>query len=126
MDTQKLSALEQAIEPYRRAGFVITSQSEGAITLTYQPEKFSYLFFITTLLLLWPVAVIYLVSHNRQRDKTVCARITSRGRVEVSGYTLEVIARARRCRVYINFLLSMIIAIIILLILLRAYSSKMR
>jgi hypothetical protein len=36
MDIQNLAALEEAIEPYRSAGFVITSQSEGAITLTRQ------------------------------------------------------------------------------------------
>lgn len=39
MDKLTLAQLEQAIEPYLRAGFVVTSQSDGAITLTYPPER---------------------------------------------------------------------------------------
>jgi len=79
MDISTLVEIEQAIKPYRHAGFVVTSQSEGAITLTLPPEKFSYAFFIFTLLLFWPVAVIYLISFNNQRGKIVCLRVTSQG-----------------------------------------------
>jgi len=92
MDLQNLAALEQAIEPYRRAGFVVTSQSEGAITLTGPPEKFSYLLFFFTLVLFWPVAVIYLISFNNRKARTVCVRMTSQGSVEETGYTLDVMA----------------------------------
>lgn len=125
MDTQSLAALEQAIAPYRRRGFVVTSQSEGSITLSQPPEKFSYLFFVTTLLLVWPVAVVYLISHNNRREKRVCFRITSQGQVEVSGYTLEIITKERRRRQFINILLVAVIAVIILLLLLRSYLSRM-
>lgn len=96
MDLQTLAALEEAIKPYRQAGYVITSQSEGAISLTHPAEKFSYLFFIITLILLWPVAVIYLISHNSHREKSVCVRINSQGDIEASGYTLEVIEKERK------------------------------
>ncbi|HEU0144127.1 MAG TPA: hypothetical protein VFQ47_05020 [Nitrososphaera sp.] len=119
MDLQTLGALEEAIKPYRQAGYMITSQSEGAITLTHPPKKFSYLFFIVTLILLWPVAVIYLVSHNNQKDKTVCARITSQGEVEISGYTLEVIERERKrwWLLSLSFVAGVVILILLFLLL---------
>ena len=95
MDTRTLAALEAAIEPYRRAGFIITSQSEGSITLVKPRAKFSYLLFII-LLLVWPFAVLYLVSHYNQRQKWVCVRITSQGRIEETGYNLAAAERDRQ------------------------------
>lgn len=121
MDVSALAALEEGIEPYRRAGFVVSSQSEGSITLTLPQEKFSYLFFIITLLLVWPVAVVYLISFNNQRGRSVCLRITSQGYVEASGYTLGVIAEERRRRKVITVVLLSVFALIILLILMRYY-----
>jgi len=117
MDAQALAVLEQAIEPYRRAGFVITSQSEGAITLSYPTEKFSYLFFIITLVLIWPVAVIYLISHNNRRERRVCVRITSQGYIEESGYTLTVIEGERRQRRLLGLLFALAFLVLLALIL---------
>jgi predicted nucleic acid-binding Zn ribbon protein len=97
MDRQTLAILEQAMEPYRRAGFIITSQSEGAITLTYPRAKFNYLLFII-LLLIWPLALIYLISFNNRSSRGVCLRVTSQGQIEASGYTLERIEMERRRR----------------------------
>ena len=125
MDTRKLFLLEQAIEPYRRAGFVVTYQSESAITLALPPERFSYLLFIL-LLLVWPLAVLYLVSYYTQSGKIVCLRYTSQGDIEINGYTLEDIARERRRGKFTFRLVSATIAIAILLILLIAYSSRIR
>lgn len=125
MDKLLLAQLEQAIEPYRRAGFVVTSQSEGAITLTLPPERFSYLLFII-LLLVWPLAVIYLVYHNSQKGKSVCLRVTSQGYIEESGYTLEVVERERRRRIIIGVLLFSIVAVAILFILIRVYLAGER
>src|SRR5947209_294639 len=113
MDRQMLAALERAIEPYRRAGFVVTSQSETAITLALPPERFSHLLF-TVLLLIWPVAVLYPVSYNLQREKSVCLRFTSQGYIEVSGYTLEDIARERRRGKFTYLMLLVVIVVIIL------------
>lgn len=96
MDSQSLAALEQAIEPYRQAGFVVTAQSEGAITLTYPPEKFNYGLFILLLLLFWPAAVFYLISFNNRRNRSVCFRITSQGYIEESGYTLDLAEKERK------------------------------
>lgn len=123
MDKLTLAQLEQAIEPYTRAGFVITSQSDGAITLTYPPDRFNYLIFIT-LLLIWPLAVVYLISHNNKRAKSVCLRITSQGYIGVSGYTLQVIVRERKRRRFVTLMIFTAIALIILFILLRAYLSR--
>lgn len=95
MDRQTLAALERAIEPYRQRGFVVTSQSEGAITLSPPPERFSYSIFFITLVLFWPVAVIYLVSFNSRKNRQVCVRLTSQGHIEETGYTLEALARDR-------------------------------
>jgi hypothetical protein len=120
MDKLTLAHLEQAIEPYRRVGFVVTSQSEGAITLTLPPERFSYVLFIF-LLLIWPLAVIYLVYHNSQRGKNVCLRVTSQGYIEESGYTLAVLERDRRRRIFIGVLLFSLVAAVVLFILIRVY-----
>lgn len=95
MDSQSLAALEQAIEPYRQAGFVVTTQSEGAMTLTYPPEKFNYGLFILLLLLFWPAAVLHLISFNNRRNRSVCFRITSQGYIEESGYTLDMAGKER-------------------------------
>jgi len=125
MDVKTLAALEGAIEPYRRAGFVVTSQSESAITLTLPPERFSYLLFVV-LLLIWPLAVLYLVFYNTQKGKSVCLRVTSQGYIEVSGYTLEYIARERRRRKFTCLLVLSSVVVVLLLILLRAYLSRMQ
>jgi hypothetical protein len=121
MDIQALTALEKSIEPYRRAGFIITSQSEGAITLVYPREKFSYLFFIITFLLLWPVAIIYLISYNNQNAKTVCVRITSEGDVEESGYTFGVMQKERKRRRTLALIFALGILFLILLFLLSRF-----
>jgi hypothetical protein len=120
MDSETLATLEKASAPYRRVGFVITSQSEGAITLVYPPEKFSYLLFII-LLLIWPLALIYLISHYNQRGKNVCLRITSQGYVEESGYMLSTLARDRKRRIFISILLFTVIAVITLFIVICGY-----
>jgi len=112
MDRQVLATLEQAIEPYRRAGFVITSQSEGAITLVQPRAKFSYLLFIL-LLLIWPLAVLYLISVNNQRERSVCLRVTSQGQIEESGYTLEVLKRERKRARLIDYFVILPIVIVL-------------
>jgi predicted nucleic acid-binding Zn ribbon protein len=96
MDRQTLAGLEKAIEPYRRSGFVVISQSEGSITLSPPAERFSYLLFFVTLVLFWPVAVIYLISFNSHKNRQVCVRVTAQGHIEETGYTFEVIAKERR------------------------------
>lgn len=125
MDKLTLAYLEQAIEPYRRVGFIVTSQSEGAITLTLPPERFSYVLFIF-LLLIWPLAVIYLIYHNSQRGKSVCLRVTSQGYIEESGYTLAVLERDRRRRIFIGVLLFSLMAAVALFILIRVYLAGER
>ena|SRR5205085_9481940 len=110
MNTETLKALEQAIEPYRSLGFFITSQSDGAITLAQPKAKFSYLLFIT-LLLFWPLALLYLISFNNQREKAVCVRVTSQGQIEEIGYTLSVAERESKHYRSVN---SMILAILIM------------
>jgi hypothetical protein len=114
MDRQMLAVLEEAIEPYRRAGFVLTSQSEGAITLQYPREKFSYLLFIV-LLLVWPLAVLYLISINHRGSKGVCLRVTSQGQIEESGYTLAVAERERRQRRQ-NYLIATAFGVLLILV----------
>jgi ABC-type spermidine/putrescine transport system permease subunit II len=115
MNTQTLAALEEAIEPYRRAGFVITSQSEGAITLTQSRAKFSYMLF-TILLLVWPLAILYLISFNNQRSRTVCLRITSQGQIEESGYTLERAERDHKHEQLINSILLITLTLILIVL----------
>jgi len=117
MDRQGAAVLEQAIEPYRRKGFVITSHSETAIILSPPPKRFNYLLFLITLLLFWPLAVIYLINYNSQKGRSVCIRITSQGEIEESGYTFEAIASARKRRLIINLLIIASIPMLIILLL---------
>lgn len=117
MNTETLKTLELAIEPYRRAGFIPTSQSEGAITLAYPKEKFNYLLFII-LLLVWPLALLYLISFNNRGSKGACLRVTSQGQIEESGYTLAAAERDRkREKMVYSIILAILIAVMILLIL---------
>ena len=96
MDTHILAALENAVEPYLQAGYMVTAQSDRAITLVSRPKQFSYLGFIIALLLFWPAAIVYLIAHNNRRNRIVCVRIDSDGRLEESGYTFEVAALERQ------------------------------
>ncbi|MGA9996706.1 MAG: hypothetical protein WBP93_14910 [Pyrinomonadaceae bacterium] len=96
MSIQTLSALENAIEPYRQAGYVITSQSEMAMTLQAPARRFSWMFFLLSLLIVWPVAVIYLVWFNQRRDMIVCMRVTSQGEIEETGFIIDLLIRERR------------------------------
>ena len=96
MSIQTLAALENAIEPYCQAGYVIIFQTDSAITLRAPVRQFSWLIFLTSLLLLWPVAVVYLIRFNQQRDRIVCVRLTSQGRVEASGFTLDLLEMERQ------------------------------
>lgn len=101
MSIQTLSALENAIEPYRQAGYVIISQTESAITLRAPARKFPWILFAISLILLWPVAIIYLIWFNRQTDRTACVRITSQDQIEASGFTLDLLERERRRRSFV-------------------------
>ena len=115
MDRQVVAILEQAIEPYRHAGFVITSQSEGSITLIYPRTRFNYLLFII-LLLVWPLAVLYLITFNNQRPRSVCLRVTSQGKIEESGYSLEVLKRERKRARQIDYFVILPIVIMLFVI----------
>ncbi|MDT4896451.1 MAG: hypothetical protein QOH25_1528 [Acidobacteriota bacterium] len=112
MNIEMLKTLEQAIEPYRRAGFIITSQSEGAITLAYPRAKFNYVLFII-LLLVWPLAILYLISFNNRGSRGACLRVTSQGQVEESGYTLEVLKRERKRSRRIDYFVILPIVIVL-------------
>lgn len=126
MDLQALAALEKTIEPYRRAGFVITSQSEGAITLVYPPEKFSFLVFFFALVMFWPAALVYLILFNNRKERRVCVRLTSQGHIEELGYTLEVAERERRRERWINLaIISIPISIMLIAIALLLLRSKL-
>lgn len=117
MDKHTLAILEQAIEPYLLKRFEIISQSDSAIILSPPPEKFSYSLFFLTLLLFWPIAVIYLISFNSHKNKQVCVRVTSQGDIEETGYTLEVLAKERQRRQRL-LLIAVVIPVIFVLALL--------
>ena len=118
MNSQALATLEQAAEPYRCAGFIITSQSEGMTTLIYPQAKFNYLLFIV-LLLVWPLAVLYLISFNNRPERKVYLRVNAQGRIEEGGYTLVAAERDRKHEQLINsiILVVLIITLIVLIFL---------
>jgi predicted membrane metal-binding protein len=88
---QTLLTLENAIEPYRQAGYVIIFQSDSAITLRPPSPKFAWGRFMLGLFLLWPLAVVYLIRFNQWRDRCVCVRLTSQGQIEATGFTLDLL-----------------------------------
>ncbi len=95
MNIEVLGELEEAIKPYRKAGYEILSQTDSSITLI-GTRRFSYLGFFIGLLLFWPAALLYLIYFNNRRAPSVCLRVTSGGVIEASGYTLSAAARERR------------------------------
>lgn len=98
MSIQTLAALENAAGPYLRAGYVVTVQTESAITLRPPERDFSWWLFVVCLLFLWPVAVVYLARANQRRGRVMCLRITSQGGIEASGFTLDQLEREERRR----------------------------
>ena len=98
MSIQTLSALENAIEPYRQSGYVITSQTGSAITLRAPAPYFSGNLFVVSLIFMWPLAIYYLFQYNQRKGRTVCVRMTSQGHIEATGYTLDLMQREREGR----------------------------
>lgn len=116
MSIQTLSALENAIEPYCQAGYVLTSQNDMAMTLRAPARKFSWLFFLISLLIVWPIAVIYLVWFNQRRDRTVCVRATSQGQIEETGFVLALLVRERRKQRIIYLIFALLVGMLITLL----------
>lgn len=123
MSIQTLSALENAIEPYRQAGYVITAQTDSAITLRAPAPYFSGNLFVVSLVFIWPLAIYYLFQYNQRKGRTVCVRMTSQGQIEATGFTLDLIEREREQRrlfhqrlYWVLLLLALVIAISVILI----------
>jgi hypothetical protein len=124
---QTLSALENAIEPYRQSGYVITSQTDSAITLRAPAPYFSGNLFVVSLIFMWPLAVYYLFQYNQRKDRAVCIRLTSQGYIEEIGFTIDLLNRDRQRqeslrRLYVRLFL-VLLGIIICLSLLALYQS---
>lgn len=113
MSIQTLSALENAIEPYLDAGYVITSQTELSITLRAPSRRFAWILFLLSLLIFWPVALIYLIWFNQRRDRTICARLTSQGDIELIGFTLRLFYKERKRQDTLTLLFITLLAILL-------------
>lgn len=116
MSIQTLSALENAIEPYREAGYVITSQTDSAITLRAPAPPFSGNLFVVSLVFMWPLAIYYLFQYNQRKDRSVCVRLTSQGQVEETGFTLDLLDRDQQRqasfrRLYIRLFIALLVII---------------
>jgi hypothetical protein len=116
--------LENAIEPYRQAGYIITSQTDSAITLRAPALPFSGNLFLVSLVLMWPLAVYYLFQYNQRKDRSVCVRLTSQGHIEETGFTLNLFNRdwqrqesLRRLYIRLFLVLLEIVACLFLLVL---------
>ena len=125
MDITALHTLEEAMEPYRQAGYMIVSQTDSSITLIGRARSFSYIGFFIGLLICWPLAVLYLVMYNRARNTRVCLRITAGGWVEASGYTLTAYEAERRYARRVRLLVTAGVALTVIIVmgLLTARSS---
>lgn len=131
MSIQTLSALENAIEPYRKAGYVITSQADTPIILRVPAPDFSWKLFVLGLVLLWPVAIFYWLRFNHQKERSVCVRLTSQGHIETTGFTLDLPEgeqqrqlSSRRLYCVILLLVLLLIGGVLLFILVRELSKS--
>lgn len=116
MSIQTLSALENAIEPYREAGYIITSQTDSAITLRGPAPNFSWRLFVIGLFLLWPVAIYYWLRFNHRREKSVCVRVTSQGQIEAAGFTLDQLKGEQQRQLSTRRLYSVLFLLVLLLV----------
>ena len=123
---QTLSALENAIEPYLDAGYAITSQSDWAITLRAPVRKFSWIFFLFTLIFMWPVAIIYVVWFNQHRDRTVSIRFTSEGYLEERGFILDLLLKERRRQKVFSIIFIVLVTLLAVAISFLILRSKIR
>jgi hypothetical protein len=119
MPSEQLAALERAAEPYINSGYRVFSQTDTSLTLMRPRPRLSVVAFIVLLIVVWPVALIYLVINRNQRDKLVCLRITSQGYVEETGDTLEEASRQVSLSTAVIIVLSVIAATVLLLLLIR-------
>lgn len=128
MSIQTLSLLENAVEPYRQAGYVITSQTDSAITLRAPAPYFSGNLFVVSLVFMWPLALYYLFQYNQRKGRTVCVRVTSQGEIEAIGFTLEQLQREReRSRVFhrqLNWVLVILALVMVVCVVLIVFMQK--
>jgi hypothetical protein len=121
--------LENAIEPYRQAGYVIASQTGSAILLRAPAPYFSGNLFVVSLVFMWPLAIYYLFQYNQRKDRTVCVRLTSQGQIEETGFTLNLLDRDKKRqeslrRLYIRLFLLLLGIVVCLSLLALFLSSK--
>ena len=116
MSIQRLSELENAIEPYRRAGYVIISQTDSAITLRAPTPRFSWGLFALGLVLLWPVAIYYWLHFNYRRDRSTCVRLTSQGQIEATGFTLSLMEEEQQRQLSYKRLYTVLFLLVLLII----------
>ncbi len=101
------------------AGYAITSQTDLTMTLQAPARNFSWLFFLLSLLIVWPVAVIYLVWFNQHRDRSVYMRLTSQGYIEETGFSLDLLVRERRRQKIIYLIFALLVGMIISILIIR-------
>jgi hypothetical protein len=123
---QTLSALENAIEPYLKAGYVITSQTDLSITLRAPACRFAWILFLLSLLIAWPVAIVYLIWFNQKKDRTICARITSQGNIEIIGFTLKLFRKEQHRQKAFDFVFIIFVLLLSVLISFLILRSKIR
>ena len=63
--------------------------------------------------LVWPLALLYLISFNNRGSKRVCLRVSSQGQIEESGYSLEVLKRERKRARQIDYFVILPIVIVL-------------
>jgi hypothetical protein len=108
--------LENAIEPYRQSGYVITSQTDSAIMLRAPAPNFSWGMFAIGLFLLWPVAIYYWLRFNHSKERNVCVRITSQEEIEATGFTLDLLEREQQRQLSSKRLYTVIFLLVLLII----------
>lgn len=93
---ENLAALEEAVRPYRERGYMITQQNEMSMTLVGPREPLNLVTLALLLIFFWPGGLIYLIANRNQGERAAFFRLTSDGKIEVSGYTLTALEAEER------------------------------
>jgi hypothetical protein len=120
-----IARLEQAAEPYRQRGYIITSQAATSITLCQTQRSFSTPLYVALRLIFWPVALLYLGRAFNRRERVVCLRLTSQGMIEEDGYTLEHARHERqRMLIFMTICLIMLLTVVAVILINSRRPSK--
>jgi len=126
--------LMYAMQPYLNKGYQITNQTDVVASMTVPKQGFNWGAFIVLLIFLFPIAILYGINYlilmaavKVHEDKIVTFAVQPNGKVDISGYRLEMQAKDKKNQTWISlavFLGSILLCILFYVIVISASSSS--